>query len=331
MMRAGQGGRHIDDFVEKKAIAFAGERVGALSPQMSKDELLERFAEKYPEEKDGSRASWASQLLRFMTEMKIGDDVLVFDRARRRYVFGKVTSEYKWRPGLVDDSPHVRSVEWTNEIRRDVLSTATKNTLGSTLTLFKLSADAAQDIQSHKLALGKIDAEPAVASPKEEDEGLGLLSEEQFEKANEFIEDRIDRLNWEEMQELVAGVLRAMGYRTTVSEAGPDRGVDVFASPDGLGLQDPRIFVEVKHRSAQMGAKEIRAFLGGRSKGDKCLYVSTGGFSKDAQYEAERADVALSLITLPRLRQLVVEFYEKLDSETRALVPLRRLYWPVKG
>ncbi len=39
-----------------------------------------------------------------------------------------------------------------------------------------------------------------------------------------------------------------------------------------------------------MGSKEIRAFLGGRKQGDKCLYVSTGGFSKDAHYEADRAD-----------------------------------------
>ena len=39
----------------------------------------------------------------------------------------------------------------------------------------------------------------------------------------------------------------------------------------------------------------------------------------------------MTLITLPRLRKLVVDFYEKLDAETRAMVPLRRLYWPVSG
>ncbi|HEY2404583.1 MAG TPA: hypothetical protein VGI10_01200 [Polyangiaceae bacterium] len=36
-------------------------------------------------------------------------------------------------------------------------------------------------------------------------------------------------------------------------------------------------------------------------------------------YEADRAEVALNLITLPKLRQLIVDFYDKLDSETRAL------------
>src|SRR6187549_2245303 len=121
------------------------------------------------------------------------------------------------------------------------------------------------------------------------------------------------------MQELVAGILRAMGYHTHVSPEGADRGVDIFASPDGLGLQEPRIFVEVKHRTQVIGSKEIRAFLGGRKKGDKCLYVSTGGFTKDAHYEAERAEIATTLISLRVLRKLVVEHYEHLDAETRAL------------
>jgi hypothetical protein len=31
----------------------------------------------------------------------------------------------------------------------------------------------------------------------------------------------------------------------------------------------------------------------------------------------------------PDLRKLLVENYEKLDAETRALVPLKRLYWPL--
>jgi restriction system protein len=107
------------------------------------------------------------------------------------------------------------------------------------------------------------------------------------------------------------------------------RDVDIFASPDGLGLQEPRIFVEVKHRSGSMSADEVRAFLGGRWPGDRCLYVSTGGFTKDARYEAERSNLPLMLITLPKLRELLIQHYEDLEPATRALVPLQRQYWPV--
>ncbi|MBW1279594.1 restriction endonuclease, partial [Escherichia coli] len=62
------------------------------------------------------------------------------------------------------------------------------------------------------------------------------------------VADRIGRLDWYDMQRLVAAFLRALGYRTEISPVGPDRGKDIFASPDGFGFEQPRIAVEVKHR-----------------------------------------------------------------------------------
>lgn len=92
----------------------------------------------------------------------------------------------------------------------------------------------------------------------------------------------------------------------------------------------PRIaedsFVEVKQRNGSMGADELRKFLGGRRAGDRCLYVSTGGFTKEARYEAERANVPLTVISLPKLREFLLRHYESLDPSTRALAPLQRLY-----
>jgi restriction system protein len=332
MIRAGRGGENVDEFIKEGCAAFGDDRkLGPIPVDVSKDDLLALYAKTYPGEKEGSRASWASQLLRFVSEIKIGDDVLTNDRERRRYILGKVKSSYQWLPQNAA-GPHVRQVEWTHELSRDALSTATKNTLGSVLTIFKLNADAAKDLWAHAVSLGTLQPAPLkksnIAEEEKDDEALGIIAADTFERADEFIEDQIDQIDWQQMQELVAGILRAMGYRTTISDLGPDRGVDVFASRDGLGLEEPRIFVEVKHRNKAIGAPEIRSFLGGRKPGDKCLYVSTGGFSKDALYEADRASVAITLVNLPRLRKLVVDFYEKLDPETRALVPLRRLYWP---
>lgn len=313
-------------------VGTADSRLGPLSREVTKEQLLRLYAVKYPEAGENTLASWASQTLRFVTKLKVGDDVVTWDRERRRYLLGKITSEYEWAPKLVPDVPHVRRVKWTSSAARDRLAAPTRNSLGSVLTLFEIPPDAAKDILRNAAPLdGAPDVAPAPAPQGgvDDERALSVLSEETFEKADEFIEDAINQLDWQEMQELVAGLLRAMGYRTRVSEVGPDRGVDIFASPDGLGLQEPRIFVEVKHRDNTIGAEKIRAFLGGRKHGDRCLYVSTGGFTKDAQYEADRASVPVTLITLPRLRQLMVDHYDRLDAETRALVPLRRLYWPV--
>lgn len=54
-----------------------------------------------------------------------------------------------------------------------------------------------------------------------------------------------------------------------------------------------------------------------------------GGFSTDARYEAERSQIPLTLIEMPTLRELLVNHYEDLDPETRALAPLKRVCWPV--
>jgi restriction system protein len=75
-----------------------------------------------------------------------------------------------------------------------------------------------------------------------------------------------------------------------------------------------------------MGSQDLRSFLGGRSAGDKCLYVSTGGFTKEARYEADRANIAITLLGLVELRKLLVDYYDKLDEEVKSLVPLRRIY-----
>ncbi len=103
---------------------------------------------------------------------------------------------------------------------------------------------------------------------EKEEEELNVLKEDIIAKSQEFIKDKLSELDWEQLQELVAGLLRGMGYKTMVSAKGPDRGRDIIASPDGLGLREPRIVVEVKHRNGQMGASEIRGFTGGLRPGD---------------------------------------------------------------
>ena len=45
-------------------------------------------------------------------------------------------------------------------------------------------------------------------------------------------------------------------------------------------------------------------------------------------YEAERANVPVTLMDLDYLVETVTENYEDFDTEKRTLVPLKRIYWP---
>ncbi len=76
-----------------------------------------------------------------------------------------------------------------------------------------------------------------------------------------------------------------------------------------------------------MSASDIRSFIGGRHLANKCLYVSTGGFSKEAKYEAERAKVPVTLMDLDNLVETVTENYGDFDMDARSLVLLKKIYW----
>lgn len=102
----------------------------------------------------------------------------------------------------------------------------------------------------------------------------------------------------------------------------------MVASPDPLGLESPHIVAEVKHRKGAMGAPAVRSFIGGLRADDRGLYVSTGGFTKEARYEAERANVPVRLLDIDGFVRLYVDVYDKTDEETRAILLLVRIWWP---
>ena len=326
MVRA-EGGTLYDLFRERNAVAIGWTELAAKAkPGMTRQQLIEIYRKADPLAKPGTAISGASQVWRFINEVAVGDQVVTYSPANRTYMIGKVKAASEYNPEWADDGMALaRAIAWKpNEVVRDALSQPTKNSLGSTLTVFLVPETATRELLA--AATGK--PAPSPVQDQIVDEEIADPLKDVESQAFERIKDIISALDWNDMQELVAGILRAMGYKTQVSPAGADRGKDIIASPDGFGFENPRIVVEVKHRKGKMGSQDIRSFLGGRHKDDRGLYVSTGGFSADAHYEADRAAVPLTLWTLDNLVRALVEHYDATDTETKRLVPLKRMYWP---
>jgi restriction system protein len=324
MVRSGSGGAIFEEFREQSIVTIGWQKVGDVSEASSRAEITKTVAAAWPEWSKGKAISGAGQLYRFAHEIRVGDGVVTYDPSRRAYLVGTIKSDYQYKKQRLPEDAHVRKVEWTGEIARDDLRVTTKNSLGSILTIFLLPEEAANDVLRvlHGTPLGDDDSETEEIENEEE-----LLKDIQS-RAIEFIKDEVSKLDWERMQDLVAGLLESMGYKTRVSPSGPDRGKDIVASPDGFGFESPRIVVEVKHRNTQMGSQEVRSFLGGRHKDDKGLYVSIGGFSREAYYEAERANIPCTLMNIDDLVQAIIEHYESMDVETQRLIPVKKVYWP---
>ena len=326
MVRAGKNAAYAEDFIEQNLVGI-GFVKSPITPPIDKAQLEQQIVATNPNFGSGKISNMLSQLKRFYEELTIGDNVMTYDPSQRLYFVGEIRSDVAERDHVLH---HSRSVKWLKQVHRDSLSQDTRNTLGAIQSLFLVRDRAASEVSSQAIPIGE-EIEPDIPSVEPPPSGkLDESADEVEGKAFELIDDRIATLDWEQLQDLVAEILRAMGFRAETSDKGPDRGVDITASPDGLGLNEPRIFVEVKHRTnTKMSSDQIRSFLGGRQQGDKCLYVSTGGFTKEARYEAERSNIPVTLIDLPKLRSLVLEHYENFTPAGRDLVPLQRIYWPI--
>jgi len=322
MVRAGQHAHLYNEFKEKGIVAIGWNDVGDLSQITNPDQIKNVVRKTYSDYKPGKKYITAGQLIRFKLNFKLGDYVITYNPEDREYLIGEIISDYMYDPKF--EKHHIRKVKWLGNIPRDLLSTSTKNTLGAISTLFEVNESAKNEI----LAILKNEKQ-FNENMEEEELLLETIKEELIAKAHEFIKDKLLKLNWEEMEELVAGLLRGMGYKTMMTSKGADRGRDIYASPDGLGLEEPRIVVEVKHRSGQVSAKEMRSFIGGLRQGVKGVYVSTGGFSKEAKYEAERSNIPVTLIDLDLLATLITQYYDKFDEEAKSLIPLIKIFWPV--
>lgn len=325
MVRAERNGRLFDTFRDQSAVAIGWNDVGDLSKIKTRKAIADLVSKAFPNAKPQSIAMAAGQLHRFVNEIDVGDMVVTYDPSRRVYLVGEIAGPYRYDTSLDPEDGQFRPVRWHGEVGRDLLSVESRNSLGSISTLFRISTEVAVELKK-ALASGQTATSeliPAVIESSEDD-----LFKSMESRAHEFIKDKVNALTWDDMQELVAGLLRSLGYKTSVSDAGPDRGKDIVASPDGFGFESPRIVVEVKHRKGAMSAPDVRSFLGGRHPQDKGLYVSTGGFTREARYEAERANIPLALMDLDDLVKSLLEQYEKFDLETQQLVPLKRIFVP---
>jgi restriction system protein len=328
MVRAGRDSVFIDEFLSRKMVAIGWSNVGDLSNIQSREQIAQLVEKCWPEFNKFQRSTSVGQVYRFRTELTPGQTVATYDSGRRIYHLGTVTGDYVYHPEFDPELVHTRSVRWEKEISRDILSAETKNSLGAISTIFCVSEEATSELLGIDQTISEM---PKSDSPlrEEEVEADAEVRKDTEQRALEFLQDRLSKLAWDGMQELVAGLLRAMGYKTRISPAGPDRGRDIIASPDGFGFQAPRIVIEVKHRKGAMGAPEVRSFVGGLRLNDNGLYVSTGGFTREARYEADRTNQNLTLMDGDDLGKAIVEHYDKMDAETRALLPLKKIYWPV--
>jgi restriction system protein len=330
VVRGGDDNELIELLRQQGLVAIGWFEIGSLEGYDTSEKLREAITKTYADWSSGKVSAALGQLAQFRFRMKEGDLVATPIRATREIMIGKITGSYEYRPDRVSATyPNVRKVTWAKTVSRDVFSREAKNSLGSIRTVFSVA--------SHRDEFERIlgsDAPSAATAPgvASTDEVEEIEGEDRFtfDGIQEGVADRISdflvKIPPYEFQRLVGGVLEAMGYHVQVWARGRDGGIDVVAYPDPLGVETPRIQVQVKHQQATVGGPAVRELIGLLRSGDRGLFISTGGFTKDAENEAARSDRPISLVNWDRFVELLHDHYEELDPEFKATVPLKRIW-----
>lgn len=174
-----------------------------------------------------------------------------------------------------------------------------------------------------------IDNKPASAHEEDEDPAKETLIELETleERATNGIREYLKSKNPYEFQDLVAALLKAMGYYIqSVAPRGKDGGVDVVAYVDPLGAKTPRVKVQVKHKpETAIPASDVRALLGILKAGDIALFVTSGTYSNDAKHAASGSNNFIRLIDGDEFINMWQEYYDKMSDEDKNMLPLKRI------
>lgn len=161
------------------------------------------------------------------------------------------------------------------------------------------------------------------------DESVAVTFEEAEEQSWAEIERYIHKMGGYDFQALVADLLRGMGYHVSwEAPRGKDGGIDIIAYIDPLGAQTPRFKVQVKQRADRVDTDELRSFIAIVNDDEVGLYVSAGGFTRDAEaFARQNTRCKITLVDLARFVALWIKYYDKLPDTARRRLPLTPIHF----
>lgn len=316
-------GIHTQDdnlFLKNDVIAIGWSDMGDLDNiDANRDAFKEKYTQIYPDAKKGSIATGAGMLYRFCHEIQVDDYVVFPSKSNREVNIGVVESEYIYdsnQPEYVQ----TRKVKWLQHLPRMVFSQGALYEIGSAMSLFSV-----KNYADEFLSVLDKDFMKNYSSDSE-DESVGATADDIIEGTKDFILKELSRqLKGYDLEGFVADLLRAMGYRTTISPQGGDSGIDITAYKDEL---PPRILVQVKSQDGDIKETTIQSLKGAMREGDYGLFVTLSNYTKNAQKYLDSTPIIRG-INGTELVELILKYYDDLSDKYRKMIPLKQVYIPI--
>jgi len=323
MVRGGKSGEQEMVSLEKGLSCIGFYEVPDLSCAPTEGAVRKLVEQTYPHATKAAVSNFLGQLYAFAHRMEKGDVILMPLRSEPQIGLGRVAGPYEYRTDL-GEIHHTREVEW---IRPDVPRTQFKQDLLYALgpkTICQVRPDNILD-RIKALLDGKPD--PGGKAP-EPANGPGEVIDVE-ELARDQIRAYVQgNFKGHELSRLVDAVLQGEGYVTHLSPPGPDGGVDILARRGALGLDGPKLCVQVKSSSSPVDVTVFRALQGtiATFKAEEGLLVSWGGFNQAVRKEARLSFFTVRLWDADDLLEAIQRNYERLPEELQNELPVKRIW-----
>ena len=333
MARAGRAGEDEDSALENSVAIVGFQNVPSLADAGDYHGVHRVVSNALPDTKPRAVVNYARQLTAFAVAMKKGDLVVLPRKLTSQIAIGRVTGPYEFRK-MDDTFRHVRPVEWLQtDVPRTVFEQDLLYSFGAFMTVCNVSRnDAARRVAA--VAEGKSDPGPSLSFNTQAIEALG--EDEQSEGLPDLVQlvhDQIvahiqTRFKGHALSDLVNAVLSADGWTTKTSSPGADGGVDILAGRGPLGLDNPRLCVQVKSQNSPADVTVYRTLQGAMQtfKAEQGLLVCWGGFNKVVLAEARTGHFSVRLWDSGDLVKAIYRTYERLPAEVQAELPLKRVW-----
>lgn len=310
----------LDDFLflNDSVIAIGWKDMGNLKLlENSRYAFKKHYCQAYPDAKKGSIANGAGMLFRFVHEVQIGDYVVYPSKVDRKINIGIVKGEYSYNPNA-PEYVQQRKVKWLKHLPRTVFSQGALYEVGSAMSFFAVKNYSDEFLAALDRDFSK--------NPTLYDESIAATADEIVEITKDFILKELStNLKGYDLEKFVADLLNAMGYRTSLSVQGGDRGIDITAYKDEL---PPRILVQVKSQDSDIKETLIQSLKGAMREGDYGLFVTLSSYTKNAQTYLENTPIIRG-INGTELVDLILKYYDSLSEKYRKMIPLKMVYIPV--
>ena len=311
----------MDDFMflNRNVIAIGWKAMGDLATlEADREAFKKRYASVYPEAKLQQVANSAGMLYRFVHEAKIGDYIVFPSKVNRQINIGVIEGDYLFSPNEAE-YVQTRKVKWLKHLPRTSFSQGALYEVGSAMSFFSLKNYA----DEYLAALEKSGKKVEVVA--DDAEVVEKTAADIIEGTKDYILKELSKnLKGYDLEDFVANLLEAMGYRAEVSQHGGDSGIDITAYKDEL---PPRILVQVKSSDSDIRESTIQSLKGAMREGDYGLFITLANYTKNAQNYLKNTPIIRG-INGTELVELILKYYDGLSDKYRQMIPLQKVYIP---